>query len=94
MARYILKLYVTGQTPQSQRAIKNLNEICEKELAGDYEIELIDILKSPALAEQDKILATPTVIRKLPEPIRMVIGDLSNRTEVLYGLDIVEKGAC
>ena len=73
--------------------MQNLSEICEIELAGDYEIEVVDILKSPALAEQDKILVTPTVIRKLPEPIKMVIGDLSDRTEVLYGLDIIAKEA-
>ncbi|MCH9639060.1 MAG: circadian clock protein KaiB [Betaproteobacteria bacterium] len=91
MPRYLLKLYVTGQTPQSRRAMQNLRKICETELTGGYEIEVVDILKSPALAEQDKILATPAVIRQLPEPIKMVIGDLSDRTEVLLGLDIIAK---
>ncbi len=91
MAKYLLKLYVTGQTPQTKRAIANLNAICESELTDEYEIQLIDILKEPGLAERDKIVVTPTVIKQLPQPIKVVIGDLSDRAEVLYGLDIIKK---
>jgi len=92
MAAYSLRLYLSGKTPQSRKAILNLTEICESELSGEYEIEQVDILESPGLAEQDKILATPAVIRQSPKPEKMVIGDLSDRVEVLEGLDIISVG--
>ncbi|CAN5429034.1 hypothetical protein BH10PLA2_BH10PLA2_33300 [soil metagenome] len=88
MNRYVLKLYVTGQTPRSQRAIANLRRICEDELSGEYEMQVIDVLERPQLAEHEKILATPTVVKELPAPIRRVIGDLSDSERVLLGLDL------
>jgi circadian clock protein KaiB len=88
--KYLLRLYVTGQTPNSTRALANIKRICEEEIGDEYEIEVIDILKHPQLAEDDKIIATPTLVKKLPSPLRRLIGDLSNREKVLLGLDIVE----
>jgi circadian clock protein KaiB len=85
---YKLRLFVTGRTPQSQRAIQNLRSICEAEIPGDYEVEVIDVLENPELAERDKILATPTLVKRLPEPIRKIIGDLSDREKVLLGLNV------
>ena len=86
----LLKLYVTGETPNSINAIANLKRICKEELEEvDYEIKVIDILKEPQLAEDDRILATPTLIKDLPLPIRRVIGDLSNKEKVLLGLDLI-----
>ena len=87
MSEYSLKLYITGKTARSDRAISSLNEICESELRNRYRLEVIDVLESPDLAEQDKILATPTLIKDLPPPIRRIIGDLSDRKKVLLGLD-------
>lgn len=89
--RYFLKLYVTGQTPQAQRAISNLKHICEEELAGMYEMIVIDVLERPQLAEDEKILATPTLIKALPLPLRRIIGDLSDKEKVLLGLDLQPK---
>lgn len=86
--RYLLKLYVTGQTPRAQRAIANLRRLCKEELDGRYEIEIIDVLEHPQLAEDDRVLATPTLIKQLPPPLRRVIGDLSNRDKVLLGLNV------
>jgi circadian clock protein KaiB len=86
--KYVLKLYVTGQTPNSERAIKNLTEILSKDLKGLYTLKVIDVLKNPALAEAEKILATPTLAKILPAPIKRIIGDLSNRDKVLLGLDL------
>ncbi len=86
--KVILKLYVTGRTPRSQRAIGALQKICEEELAGSYDLTVIDVLEHPQLAEEEKILATPTVIRSLPPPIRRIIGDLSEAEKVLLGLDL------
>ncbi|MBF0158636.1 MAG: circadian clock protein KaiB [Magnetococcales bacterium] len=86
--KYLLKLYVTGHTPRSQHAISNLRRICEGELAGHYEMTVIDILEHPSLAEDEKILATPTLIKVLPSPIRRIIGDLSDTEKVLFGLDL------
>lgn len=83
-----LRLYITGRTPQSQRAIENLRAICEAELQGLYEVEVIDVLEHPTLAENEKILATPTLVKRLPEPVRKIIGDLSDREKVLLGLDV------
>lgn len=90
MKKLKLKLYVTGKTQQSETAIKNLRSIIEKELKAKYEVEIIDILESPQLAENEKIIATPTLMRELPLPIRKIIGDLSNKEKVLLGLDIKE----
>jgi circadian clock protein KaiB len=86
-----LRLYVAGQTPKSLAAFANLKKICEDHLAGEYQIEVIDLLKNPQLASGDQILAIPTLVRKLPEPIRKIIGDLSNTERVLVGLDIREQ---
>lgn len=86
-----LRLYVAGQTPKSLAAFANLKKICEDHLAGEYHIEVIDLLQNPKLASGDQILAIPTLVRKLPEPIRKIIGDLSNTERVLVGLDIREQ---
>jgi circadian clock protein KaiB len=85
---YNLRLYIAGQTPKSIAAIANLNRLCEKHLAGRYNIEVIDLMKDPALAQRDQIVAIPTLIRQLPEPLKRIIGDLSNAEKVLVGLDI------
>ena len=87
--KYLLKLFVTGQTPRSQLAIENLRRICEEEFQNQYELIVIDVLQRPQLAEDDKILATPTVIKELPPPIRRIIGALSDKEKVLLGLDLV-----
>jgi circadian clock protein KaiB len=88
---YELRLYVAGQTPKSLAAFANLKKICEQHLAGQYNIEVIDLLKHPQLASGDQILAIPTLVRKLPEPIKKIIGDLSNTERVLVGLDLREQ---
>ena len=85
---YNLRLYVAGQTPKSIAAIANLKKICEKHLAEGYEIEIVDLIKDPALAQRHQIVAIPTLIRQLPEPLKRIIGDLSNVEKVLVGLDI------
>ena len=86
---YILRLYVAGQTPKSMTALANLKKICEEYLEGRYQIQVIDLLKNPQLAQGDQILAVPTLVRRLPVPIRKIIGDLSNTERVLIGLDLV-----
>jgi circadian clock protein KaiB len=86
---YILKLYVAGNTPNSIRALKTLNNILEQEFQGVYALKVIDVLKNPQLAEEDKILATPTLSKILPPPVRKIIGDLSDRERVLIGLDLL-----
>jgi len=83
-----LRLYVAGQTAKSLQAFANLKRICEEHLARRYQIEVVDLLKSPELAKGDQILALPTLVRKLPEPVRKIIGDLSNTERVLVGLDL------
>ena len=83
-----LRLYVAGQTAKSTTALINLERLCKTYLAGRYEIEVIDLLKNPTLAAGDQILAVPTLVRKLPEPIKKIIGDLSNEARVLVGLDV------
>jgi len=99
MANYILKLYITGSTPNSERALANLRRLCEEELDERYEVQVIDVLQNPQLAEDDRILATPTLVKALPPPLRRVIGDLSDNEKVLLGLDLrpstgtTEKGA-
>ncbi len=85
---YNLRLYVAGQSPKCLKAFANLKEICETHLKGRYQIEVIDLLDNPRLAKGDQILAIPTLVRKLPEPIRKIIGDLSNTDRVLVGLDL------
>jgi circadian clock protein KaiB len=85
---YVLRLYVAGQTPKSVLAIANLREIGETHLQGRYEIEIIDLLENPQLAQGDQILAVPTLVRRLPKPIKRIIGDLSNTERVLVGLDL------
>ena len=85
---YLLRLYVAGQTPKCIRAFNNLKNICEEYLAGRYHIEMVDLLQNPQLARGDQILAVPTLVRRLPEPIKKIIGDLSNTERVLVGLDL------
>lgn len=87
-AEWDLRLYVAGQTARSIAALENLKRICEEHLAGQYQIEVIDLLEDPKLARGDQILAVPTLVRKLPEPVRKIIGDLSNEERVLVGLDL------
>ena len=86
--RWDLRLYVAGQTPRCITAVANLTRICEEHLEGKYSIEVVDLLANPQLAEGDQILAIPTLVRKLPSPIRKIIGDLSNTERVLVGLDL------
>jgi circadian clock protein KaiB len=86
--RWELRLYVAGQTPKSVLAFKNISRYCKEHLEGKYSIEVIDLLKTPQLAEGDQIFAIPTLVRKFPEPIRKIIGDLSNEERVLVGLNI------
>jgi len=87
-AQFELRLYVAGQTSRSLAAFANLKKICEEHLAGRYRIEVVDLVKNPQLAQGDQILAIPTLVRKLPEPIKKIIGDLSDTLRVLVGLDI------
>ena len=87
-ASWQLRLYTAGQTPRSIAALANLRKLCEEHLAGRYSIEVVDLLKDPALARGDQILAVPTLVRKLPTPVRKIIGDLSNTERVLVGLDL------
>ena len=89
--RWALRLFVAGQTPKSVAAYDNLTRICEERLSGRCEIEVIDLLKNPHLAKDDQILAIPTVVRKLPPPVRRIIGDLSDAERVLVGLDLPQK---
>jgi circadian clock protein KaiB len=86
--KYELRLYIAGNTPRSAAALKNLKKYCEEHLKGIYSIEVIDLLVNPQLAEGDQILAIPTLVKKVPEPVRKIIGDLSNEEKVLVGLDI------
>lgn len=86
-----LRLYIAGKTPRAITAFRNLQRICDEHLAGRYRIEIIDLLETPKLAKGDQIVAVPTLVRKLPEPVRKIIGDLSNTERVLVGLDIRER---
>ncbi len=88
-----LRLYIAGKTPRAVRAFANLRTICEEHLAGRYHIEVIDLLVTPKLAKGDQIVAVPTLVRRLPEPVRKIIGDLSNKERVLVGLDIRQRVA-
>lgn len=87
--KWELRLYIAGHTEKSVTALSNLRRYCEEHLKGQYKIEVIDLLRKPQLAEGDQILATPTLVRKVPEPIRKIIGDLSNEEKVLVGLNII-----
>jgi len=91
--RYVLRLFVTGTTPRSARAIQNIRAICEEKLQGRYDLEVIDIYQHPELAKPEQVVVTPTLVKKLPEPVRKLIGDLSNYERVLAGLDIVPQPA-
>jgi circadian clock protein KaiB len=88
MKEWELRLYIAGQTPKSVLALQNITRYCEEYLEGKYAIEVIDLLQNPQLAEGDQIFAIPTLVRKLPEPMRKIIGDLSNEEKVLVGLNI------
>jgi len=89
--RYILRLYITGMTPRSAQAIENIRTLCEAHLKGRYELEIIDIYQKPSLAQGEQIIAAPTLIKKLPLPLRRLVGDLSNEERVLIGLDLRPK---
>lgn len=89
--KYVLRLYVAGMTPKSRRAIENIKQICEEELHGRYELEIIDIYQQPQLASAEQIIAAPTLIKKLPLPLRKVIGDFSDKERVIVGLDLRPK---
>ncbi len=86
--KYVLRLYITGTTPRSEEAIRNIKKICEQELKGRYELEIIDIYQQPELAKKEQILAAPTLIRKLPLPLRKLVGDMSDKERVVVGLEI------
>lgn len=88
LSKYLLKLYVAGTSARTERAVANLRRICEEELANVYDLQIIDVLEHPQLAEDDRILATPTLIKQLPPPLRRVIGDLSDKDKVLLGLEV------
>ena len=92
-AKYVLRLYVAGMTPKSTRAIANVQTICEKHLRGCYELEVIDIYRQPKLAKGEQIIATPTLIKKLPPPLRRLIGDMSDTERVLIGIDLKPKAS-
>lgn len=91
--RFLLKLYVAGRSTRAEAAIANLQQLCEDELRGQYELEIIDVLERPDLAEDARILATPTLIKQLPPPLRRVIGDLSDREKLLLGLEVRSTGS-
>jgi len=91
--RYLLRLYISGMTPAATRAIANLKKICEEHLAGRYDLEIVDVYQQPVLAKDEQILAAPTLIKKLPLPLRRLIGDMSNKDRVLLGLDLRPKEA-
>ena len=90
-AKYVLRLYITGMTPKSARAIANVQELCEKYLEGAYELKVIDIYQQPKLAAGEQIIATPTLIKQLPLPFRKLIGDMSNTEKFLIGIDLKTK---
>ncbi len=91
MDKYILKLYITGHTPRADEAIRNMKRICAEKLDENYELVVVDVLEQPQLAEEEKILATPTLIKILPPPLRRIIGDLSDTEKVIIGLDLKRK---
>jgi circadian clock protein KaiB len=87
--RYVLRLYVTGMTARATRAIENVREICDEHLEGRYDLEVVDVYQQPVLAKDEQIIAAPTLIKKLPLPLRRIIGDMSQRDRVLLGLDLI-----
>ncbi|MDH2901620.1 MAG: circadian clock KaiB family protein [archaeon] len=89
--KYVLRLYVTGMSPRSLNAIENIRRICKENLEGRYELEIIDIYQKPGYARKDEIIAAPTLVKKLPLPLRKFIGDLSNRERILVGLDLAPR---
>lgn len=89
--KYLLRLYVTGLTPRSTKAIQNIKKICEENLKGRYELEVIDVYQQPEFAKKEQIIAAPTLIKKLPLPLRRIIGDMSDKEKVLIGLDLRRK---
>jgi len=91
LSRHLLRLYVTGATPGSTRAIRQVRQVCDNYLNGRYDLEVIDIYRLPSLAKDDQIIATPTLIKVLPAPLRRLIGDMSNINSVLFGMDIREQ---
>ena len=90
-AKYILRLYITGSSARSLKAVHNLKKLCEEHLPDDYELEVIDIYKNPNAAREEQIIAAPTLVKKLPEPLRKFVGDLSNTQKILVGLDIYKR---
>ena len=90
-AKYILRLYVTGSTMRSLRAISNLKKLCEEHLPDDYDLEVIDIYKNPDAAREEQILAAPTLVKRLPQPLRRFVGDMSNTQKLLVGLDLYQR---
>jgi len=90
-AHYVLKLYVAGMTPKSSTAIRSVTDICEEHLKGRYTLEVVDIYQRPTLAQGEQIIAAPTLIKKLPEPLRKMIGDMANKDRILVGLDLRPK---
>ena len=88
VAEYVLRLYITGLTPRSTQAILNIKKICEENLAGRYQLEIIDVYQQPALAKREQIIAAPTLIKHLPQPLRRFIGDMSQTDKLLIGLDL------
>ncbi len=89
--RYLLRLYVAGETPRSVRAVTNLKKLCEENFPGRYELEVVDLFKAAGTGEDDRIVAVPTLIKRLPPPLRRFIGDLSDREHILVGLELKEK---
>ena len=87
--RYVLRLYVTGMSARATRAIENVREICDEHLNGRYDLEVIDVYQHPVLAKEEQIIAAPTLVKKLPLPLRRIIGDMSRRDRVLLGLDLI-----
>ena len=90
-ARYVLRLYIAGTTAESSLAVENLRAICDEYLNGRYELAVVDVFQQPGLATDEQVIAVPTLIKKLPEPIRRIVGDLSNQQRVLFGLDLKAK---
>ena len=88
---YVLRLYITGMTPRSAEALRQIKAVCEEHLLGSYDLEVIDIYQQPVLTKGEQIIAAPTLIKKLPLPLRRIIGDMSNRERVLLGLDLVRS---
>lgn len=89
--KWVLRLYIAGQTPKSLTALSNLKKICEGHLGGNYKIEIVDLIKNPKLAKEHQIVAIPTLVRNLPVPLKKIIGDLSNTEKVLIGLDLQQR---